>query len=216
MSVVVMLSSWFGVGVWGTDACHNTTGAACTTCAQHPSARACRMILWTSSIDCVPSIDDKCMSLNERRLRRTQEQHRISNFLRRSHSLHRSDVNRRLQRFSHFFRSRSHRRPDNSRTNAVDTNVVFRVIYRVRTGHINDRGLGSTVRGCDYDMDLALSIGENSWEIKKLDLPAPGLATTPSWLAMLTIEPRCFGCASRGSCFNMQRSCARQLSHEPR
>jgi hypothetical protein len=150
------------------------------------------------------------MPLNKRRLSRTQKQNSISDFFRLSHPLHWRNVNGRLQCFDHCFRGCSHRRFNNAWTNTVYAYSVIRVIDGVCSRHIDDSSFRRTI--CSYPF---VSDKEHCGHCGTIYSPAPGLATTPSWLAILTIEPLCLGCSWRGSCFNMFLSCARQLSHEP-
>jgi hypothetical protein len=97
-------------------------------------------------VDCVPTINYKRMTLYEGRLRRAQKQNSISDFFRRSHSLHRRDVDCRFQCLSHCFRSCSHRRFDDARTDTVYANAVLRIINRISPRHVDDGGFRCAVR----------------------------------------------------------------------
>lgn len=89
-------------------------------------------------IDCVTTIDNERMALNERRLGRTQEKNCISDFFRLAHSFHGRNVNGWLQCLDHGWRSGGHGCIDNAWTDTVDAYSVIGVVDGISTGHIDN------------------------------------------------------------------------------
>lgn len=103
---------------------------------------------YVDSVYCVSTIYHERMPLNERRLRRAQEEDSVSNLIRRAHSSHRCYVNSRSERFNHLRGRRRHRRLDHTRTHTIYADSFFRIVDGIGSRHIDDSGLGSTV--CSY------------------------------------------------------------------
>lgn len=93
----------------------------------------------------VPSINNQRMSLNKRRLVRAQKQDSISNLLGCPHPAHWGNIYRWPQAFSNLLRPGCEGCLNDSRTHAIDPDIIARVVDSVAAGQVDYGGFRSTV-----------------------------------------------------------------------
>jgi hypothetical protein len=164
-----------------------------------------------SSIDDIATIDYHGMTLYEGGFRGAQEQCAVGNFLNSAHPFHRSYVDSGLQQFYSFLTASRHWCCNDPWTDCIDSDAMLGVVNGIATRHAYHCGFAGTV--CRYTRSVARQTNIRQYS------RALGRPTTPSWLAILTIDPRSPGrpsWLSNGSCCIICFNSALEESQQPR